>query len=308
MTGLKITGLALLCLLVLQSPWAGTAHAQQQPGSPKFEEQVSKQTGIYESRGAAVPEGYVIDRSLLSYTFTLSAEFSRSLADLGPKDRWLDIGAGEGRAVCDYATARYDALHFKGRARPGRKAQAVALSIEDRRTNRWHETAASLEPNQILYFFGKRLRQYSLEELGKFQVITDVLGGFSYTEQLSQFMEKTLAFLQVKGSFYTLLQDVQAENGSNRPFYPGASFLTEIANADGSKTSVCAWLKRIGCVEVTCEFKAGHSPPIEVYRVHKVCDNITVPALVPVHFEAGTPPERRFQPGPASPAGTGAPR
>jgi hypothetical protein len=32
-----------------------------------------------------------------------------------------------------------------------------------------------------------------------------------------------------------------------------------------------------------------------VYRIRKVCGNVTVPALTPIHFQAGTPPERRFQ-------------
>ena len=68
--------------------------------------------------------------------------------------------------------------------------------------------AASLEKGQLEYLFNKRLREYSREELGRFQVITDVIGGFSYTEDLSQFMEKVLTFLEPNGSFFTLLQDV----------------------------------------------------------------------------------------------------
>ena len=200
-----------------------------------------------------------------------------------------------GPGILDYYAPRYDAMHLEGRERRGKKAQAVAMSIEDRRTPLWHQTAASLEANQIQYLFGKRLREYSLEELGQFQVITDVLGGFSYTRYLSLFMEKVLGFLELNGNFYTLLQDVHSENGTNRPYYPDARFLTEIANADGSEVKVCSWLKSITCVEVTCELKAEWKPPIEVYRIHKVCNDVTVPALVPIHFEAGTPPERRFQ-------------
>jgi hypothetical protein len=143
--------------------------------------------------------------------------------------------------------------------------------------------------------FGRRLREYSLEELGKFQVITDVLGAFSYTQYLSVFMEKALGFLELNGSLYTVLQDVHSESGTNRPFYPDASFLTEISSPDGSEVRICSWLKSISCVEVTCELKAESSPPIEMYRIRKVCNNVTVPGLVPIHFEAGTPPERRFQ-------------
>lgn len=299
----KITGLPLVVLLVLQVLGVQASHSAQ-PGSPALSEEVSKQTGIYSSRGEKVPEGYVVNRSLLSYAFTLPAEFKRSLAGLGPGDRWLDIGAGEGRAVLDYSTSKYESIYLEGREPRGAKARAVAISIEDRRTRYWHDTAASLDANQIRYLFGKRLREYALEELGKFQLITDLLGGFSYTERLALFMEKTLALLELNGSFYTLLQDVNAESGTHKPYYPGSPFLTEITAADGSEVKLCSWLKRIACVEVTCEAKTQSPPPVEVYRVRKVCNDVAVPALVPVHFQVGTPPERRFQlanPSPASP-------
>ena len=290
----KNTGIRLAFLLVLQTLWLGSSHAQP-AGPPQFKEEASKQEDIYQSKGEKTPAGYVIDRGLLSYTFTLPAEFDRSLANLGPADRWLDIGAGKGQAVLDYYAPRYDSMHAEGRERRGKKAQAVAMSIEDRRESNWAQTAATLDANKIQYVFGKRLREYSLEQLGQFQVITDMLGGFSYTANLSLFMEKVLSFLTLNGTFYTVLQDVHSEIGTNRPYYPDARFLTEIVNADASEMKVCSWLKRIGCVEVTCELRPGWKPPVEVYRVHKVCNDVTVPALKLVHFEAGTPPERRFQ-------------
>jgi hypothetical protein len=139
------------------------------------------------------------------------------------------------------------------------------------------------------------LREYSPEELGQFQLITDFLGAFSYTRYLSVFMGKALGTLTVNGNFYTLLQDVRSENGANRPFYSGSPFLTEIVKSDGSEMKVCSWLKSISCVEVTCELKPDSSPPAELYRIRKVCDGVTVPQLELIHFAAGTPPERRFQ-------------
>lgn len=296
-----MTMMRIVILLVLQGLWMQAPQAAP-PGTPLFDEEVSKQAGIYQSRGAGVPEGYVVDRSLLSYMVNLSPGFKVSLANLGASDRWLDIGAGEGRAVMDYCTAKYDAMHSQGRERSTGRAQAVALSIEDRRTVRWHQTAASVEASQMQYLFGRRLREYSPQELGRFQLITDVLGGFSYTRDLSLFMERTLSLLAVNGSFYTLLQDVHSASGKNRPYYPDASFLTEIAHADGSELRMCAWLKRIGCVEVTCDFKPDWPPPVERYGIRKVCDDVTVPPLVPTHFEAGTPPERRFSSTSSSPA------
>ena len=305
MIALKDTGIRSAVLLVLLTLWSGTSHSQH-PGRPAMDEEVSKQDAIYQSQGEKLPEGYVIDRSLLAYASILSAEFDRSLASLVPTDRWLDIGAGEGRAILDYYTPRYDSMHGEGRERRGKKAQAVAISIEDRRTPHWHKTAASLEANKIRYLFGKRLRQYSQEELGKFQLITDVIGGFSYTQYLSLFMENVLGYLELNGSFYTLLLDVLPDNGANRTHYPDTLFLTEIAGADGADVRVCAWLKSIACVEVTCESRTESKRPIELYRIRKVCNGVAVPALSSLQFVAGTPPQRRFQLGGLPPASPGA--
>ena len=291
-------GVCVLTLFVLQTIGMAASNAQtpvNAPVIPAFSGEFSKQESIYQSKGEQTPAGYSVDRSLADYVRGLTATFSRTLANLGPSDRWLDIGAGAGHAMLDYHTANYDKLNPDGAEQRGTKAQTVAVSIEDRRTRRWQLETAGLDASKIKYLFSKRLQEYSTEELGQFQVITDVIGGFSYADDLSVFMEKVLGFLEINGSFFTLLQDVHAEGGTNRPFYPGARFLTEIANAEGGEMKMCAWLKSITCVEVTCEFTTSWKPPIEAYRVRKVCNNVSVPALVPTHFEAGTPPERRFR-------------
>ena len=285
---------ALLLLLALPLLWWEPSRSQP-AGSSTFDAEASKQDAIYRSRGENVPGGYVFDRSLLSYASTLSAGFDRALASLGPADRWLDIGAGQGRAILDYYAPRYDAMHPEGRERRGGKARAVAISIEDRRTPQWNETAAGLEARQIQYFSGRRLRQYSAEELGRFQLVSDVMGGFSYTRDLSLFMEKVLGMLEVNGSFHTLLLDVLPGNGANRSAYPDTLFLTELADAGGSELRVCSWLERIGCAEVTCETRTESNRPMEIYRVRKICDGVSVPRLQLVQYEAGTPPQRRFQ-------------
>jgi len=289
----KNVRLSIATLLVLQLLWMDASVAGEAV-SPEFNEERSKQEQIYQSRGEDRPEGYVIDRSLSSYVETLSAEFGRSLASLGAKGRWLDIGAGRGQAILDYFAAEDKRAKPDDRKQPRPAVQAVAMSIEDRRTPLWDQTAAALAENQMRYLTGKRLREYSQEELGRFQVITDVIGGFSYSENLSLFMEKVLDLLELNGSFYTVLQDVQSEAGANKPYYRGAPFLTQIINIDSSELKVCSWLKRISCVEVTCEFKMRWKPPIETYSIRKVCNDVRVPGLWPTRFAAGTPPEREF--------------
>jgi hypothetical protein len=99
----------------------------------------------------------------------------------------------------------------------------------------------------------------------------------------------------VNGSFFTVLADVRSEASANEPFYAGSPFLTAIAGADGSEVKICAWLKSISCVQVTCEFKGNWRPPIESFHVRKTCDEVSVPTLAPTHFTAGTPPERGFK-------------
>lgn len=288
------TAIRLFVLLILQTPWLGAAYCQA-PGNPADKEEKSKQEAIYQGKGEGLLEGYVINRSLLSYAHTLHTAFDGSLANLGPEDRWLDIGAGEGNAVLDYYGSRYDAMHAKGMQRRGSKARAVAISIEDRRTTRWHQIAAGLEVKKIQYFSGRRLREYSPGELGRFQLITDVLGGFSYTSTLNVFMERALSVLAAGGEFYTLLQNVQPAGGRNEADGTDSPFLTEITNADGSELKVCSWLKNIACAEVVCEVKANWQPAIEVYRIRKICDDVSVPALTAVRIEAGTPPKRVFR-------------
>jgi hypothetical protein len=276
--------------------WVAPSLAAQ-PGSA-FEKEVAKQEAeVYQSRGENVPAGYVVDRSLLAYAAALPAGFGDSLAKLGPADRWLDIGAGEGKAVLDYYAPRYDSMHPQRR---GRKARAVAMSIEDRRTPRWNETARSLEPNQIAYWSGRRLREYSAQELGRFQLITDLTGGFSYARELSVFMERALGALELDGDFYTLLLDVLPEKAAGPSAYPDSLFLTEIQNAAGSGMRVCSWLKSISCVQVTCEPDTKATRPVELYRIRRVCGNVAVPSLRLVHYKAGTPPLRRFQLSPFS--------
>jgi len=264
----------------------------QEPAEPRFDKEFSKQEKIYRSRGAEVPSGYVTDRGLSDYAELLPTGFCAALGRLGSSDRWLDIGAGAGQAILDYYAPTGDAPSGEKCAQSSSRAQAVAMSIEQRQTDKWRERAASLGIDRLRYLSGKRLRQYSGEELGKFQIITDVFGGFSYTENLSQFVEKVLSILEVGGAFYTLIPGVHLENGKDKL---GILYLTELENAGGSPERVCSWLKKISCTQVTCESKSDWKRPTELINIRKVCSDTSVPPMKLLEFEAGYPPGRRFQ-------------
>ena len=174
----------------------------------------------------------------------------------------------------------------------GARARAVALSIEDRRMDRWHELAAKLGNDRVQYRFGKRLSQYSTEELGTFQMITDVYGGFTYTDNLSRFVGKVLSLLDVGGAFYTVLSSVHLEDGREKL---GTWYRTELVDASSRPVTVCSWLKRTTCTEVSCESKSEWKEPSELITVRKICSGVSIPRTNLVEYMAGAPPGRRFQ-------------
>ena len=281
------TLLAFLLVILLQAQvgWP------QEIAPPKLVEEFGKQEKIYRSRGADVPSGYVTNRGLSDYASLLPSGFCDMLGRLSNSDRWLDIGAGDGQAVLDYYASEPKAAAEKC-GRSGTRARAVAMSIEDRRTKKWQLQAAILGGDRIQYLSGKRLRDYSVEELGKFQLITDVYGGFSYTEDLSRFIGKVLSLLEVGGAFYTLVQNVQLENGKDKP---SSSFQTELVDSAGRDIKMCSWLKQTPCVNVGCESKNDWDTPTELVNIHKICSDVSVRPTKLLRYEAGNPPGRRFQ-------------
>ena len=168
----------------------------------------------------------------------------------------------------------------------------VAISIEDRRTDKWKQQAASLADDHMRYLSGKRLSQYSPEELGKFQMITDVFGGFTYTDNLSRFVGNALNLLEIGGAFYTVLSSVHLEDGKDKL---GTWYRTELVDAASRPMTVCSWLKQTTCTKVTCESRSDWDEPSELITIHKVCSGVSVPRTNLVEYMAGTPPGRRFQ-------------
>jgi len=288
---LKTTGTCLAALILMQAFCLAVGWSQDSP-ERQIAEEFAKQEEIYCSQGDDVPSGYVTDRGLSAYAGDLPAGFCEALSRLGSSGRWLDVGAGAGQAILDYYAPKDNAAPAKKCAGSDVKGRAVAMSIEDRRTDKWRKRAASLGDDRIRYLSGKRLRQYSRNEIGQFQIITDVFGGFSYTEDLSLFMEKVLGLLEVGGAFYTLIQNVHLEDGKNNP--DETSYQTELRDPAGSDVTFCSWLKKISCVNVACESKSDWDSPTELITIRKVCSDVSVPRLILREFVAGTPPTRRF--------------
>jgi hypothetical protein len=282
--------LAVVIAVVVQAIALRTGWPQES-AEPRLDEEITKQENNFKKPKAEVPLGYVTDRGLSDYAELLPTGFCAALGKLASSDRWLDIGAGTGKAIMDYY-APADLAAREKCARSGAKARAVAMTIEDRLTDRWRELAASAGDDRLRYLSGKRLRQYSNQELGKFQIITDVFGGFTFTENLYQFVDKVMSLLEVGGAFYTLVPGVHLEDGKEKL---GSFYLTELENAAGRPEKVCSWLKKTSCARVTCESKSDWQRPTELIKIEKVCSGVAVPRMKILNFTAGYPPDRRFQ-------------
>src|SRR5690349_10359204 len=158
--GRKAAFLRLAVLFVLHALCAGNALAQE-AAEARSSDEFAKQEKIYRSEGSDVPGGYITGRSLTGYAELLPIGFNDALQRLGPTDRWLDIGAGAGQAILDYYALGADPAK-DGKPAPSRgKAQVVALSIEDRRSDSLRQLAASLGGGRVRYLYGRRLREYS---------------------------------------------------------------------------------------------------------------------------------------------------
>jgi len=281
------TRLAVLIVIVLQALGLKAGWTQE-PVQPRIDEEFAKQEKIYRRRGAG---SYTTNRGLSNYAEVLPTGFCDELGRLGNSDRWLDIGAGAAQAILDYYADQGDAASEKCGG-SGPKARVVAISIEDRRTDKWKQQAASIGDDRIRYLSGKRLRQYSLQELGKFQIITDVYGGFTYTENLSRFIDKVLSLLEISGAFYTVLPAVHLEDGTDRL---GTWYKTELVDAASRPVKVCSWLKQTTCTKVACESKTDWDEPTQLIKIRKVCSGVSIPRTNLVEYMAGAPPSRRFQ-------------
>src|SRR5574341_1936409 len=142
------TRVAVLIVIASQALGLGSGWPQQ-PAQPRLDEEIAKQEKIFRRRGADAPRGYVTNRAFSDYLELLPSGFCDALGTLGSSDRWLDIGAGSGQAILDYYAPDDDAGSAVKCAGSGGRARAVAMSIEDRRTDKWKQQAADRKSTRL---------------------------------------------------------------------------------------------------------------------------------------------------------------
>lgn len=137
-----------------------------------------------------------VTAGLKDYELAFGKEFSKNLTELKEEDRWLDGGAGLGMAVND---------HYENKGKG--KTTAVGYKIPAAKTNEEQQVVEKLAKNdKFKYLSGayfSEMEEKEELEKGKTNIISDFNGVLSYTQTLSEDLNKYLRILKVGGRLYT---------------------------------------------------------------------------------------------------------
>lgn len=151
-------------------------------------------------RGLDFYSGYF---SELRVAWTNLLPLNEFIKNLKPHQRWIDIGAGEAKAAGDYFN----------RVFTGNFAHVVAVTVEAYRP----QIRADAQ-NRFQYLTGRYFEDIPNEELGVFDVATDIHGAVAYSTRLSEVFQKAGEVLK-KGSglFFTILRRTRILDADCRP-------------------------------------------------------------------------------------------
>lgn len=203
-----------------------------------------------------------------SFEFMFGSEFMNFLHSLNSNHRWLDSGSGDRVAISQY--------HEKQKAHPGESAQTVALSLEN--PVRWSARRIQrfLKSKNHIDFHGRYFEEIPVDELGKFDLITEFFGPASYSSDLGLVLNRYLQLLKVGGRLYI----------NNK-------FQTEIVIGDLVTTGLWDFLQQAQGISVRVSLNVIATK--YSFEIIKTSEDAKFPSLSPISYEPGQPPRRQFQ-------------
>ncbi|MBI3557191.1 MAG: hypothetical protein HY074_13085 [Deltaproteobacteria bacterium] len=208
-------------------------------------------------------------RGLEDYRGLLGDWFLKHLYGLGRFARWIDMGAGHGRAQREYLA---DKSNLAKNVVLG-KAKTLAVAYEQ---PVFRDKAALYDstlptPKRHQKLIGRFVEDIPDAELGKADLITDVYGALSYTDRLDEVLNKYLRILNDGGAIY---------------FYT-ESLRTKIWRKDGTVLYLYEWLQTLQGLRVETDLRG--------YRITKTSPDAQVPQLKLIGGYASKPPARIFK-------------
>ena len=209
--------------------------------------------------------------SQINYESELLESLVPRLEKLTPEDQWVDMGAGEGRALLDYLQ---DA-HFP------KKAKIAAVSFK-KPESVLEKDIQAIDPN--FHYFEGLVENLEISQVGKAKLITDVYGPLHYTDDLSTVLQKYVDVLEPGGEILTPGFRQVGQDGKTN----------SIHFAVGGTASYTYWLKEIPGLKVI-EIPITGDARNTALIIKKVSPEVKIPKLKLYHLYPGSPPWRIFE-------------
>ena len=219
----------------------------------------------------------------LHFPFKKSAVLQLLVKALAPGSTWVDMGAGRARALNDGL-----------KLNPG--LNGVAVSYKQPFDAATGESATG----RFKYLDGDYVENMSRDGAfnhlrGRVQLITDLYGPLSYSEEIPELLQVYVDLLAKRGVAYLNIMTERIKIlGKNE------SSIEMMNGVNGSKNGFVAWLKAIPGIEIVerARFVAGGAQSAEISEaimIRKIADHVEVPRnLMSAEYISGSPPRRVF--------------
>ncbi len=181
-----------------------------------------------ESAGSRFQKHFIFhtDRPIESYFEAFGESFQRDLLNLGANDQWLDMGAGEGKAIENYlqgACGRADRLlpeFFNEICKPPSGHELCKIERKENCgrpiSSRASVAGVTLKLSRTPPEYDGKYRMFARDftdvderQIGTVKLATDHLGVLYYSEQLDAHLAKALRLLAPDGVLYLVPNGAQ---------------------------------------------------------------------------------------------------
>lgn len=264
----------LFCVITAASAFAGDS------AEPCLGALTTKLNANYD---VVVKNSFPHDRGLGEYYDNFGETFRKVLTNPRSGFRWLESGAGHANVPRDYL-----------RLNPEADVQIVGVSF--------FAPPGAFESPKFIHLGGRLLENITNKELGKFDLITDNFGPYSYTEQIDRVLQKYIDLLNVGGVAY--IHGVNIFSGAHIPgpieslfrsLLPVPTSLSKrrlTIEDHGKKLSVLGWLQTHAGIRVE-QIEAW---PNDIIRIEKLVEEPQrLGRLKLKSFKRGRPPARKYK-------------
>lgn len=155
----------------------------------------------------------------------------REMLQMQNNDVWIDVGGGELYAQADFLTGAFA---------QGHAAIAGAVSVVDPDTDGFRQHHAMLSqqfPERFFYMSGRRIEDVPKDELPPANIVSDLFGALSFTENVDVTLQRELDALKVGGLLVARLQKAYIRDRADKRF--GIRRYAE--SVQGAQTLLYGW-------------------------------------------------------------------